>query len=163
MQYLEAGEGFQEILFPPTEFKDIEYEFRHELQNMLEKTVPQPQIIPQTKVEYMRKEDRIRFAHELLYGINQSRKVNEAVKIYKQEADNQDVNSFNCLGQLYMEGKLVQQDIGQSLIYYEKSCEKDNAEGWYRMGRLIEAHDINTSKIFIINSKLRDRQQGYQS
>lgn len=49
----------------------------------------------------------LRQAHELLYGINHSQNVKEAIKIYQQQADKKDPNAMNCLGKIYMEGTLV--------------------------------------------------------
>ena len=65
-------------------------------------------------------------------------------------------NAINCLGQIYMEGKFIDQDIGKAIKYYEKSCESDNAEAWYRMGRLLQKYNVKGDTIYILNKNIKD-------
>lgn len=59
--------------------------------------------------------DRIREAHEMMFGICRPQNINEALKIYFDEADNKgNISACNTLGKIYFEGKILTQDIAKS-------------------------------------------------
>ena len=55
--------------------------------------------------------DRVREAHEYLFGFGRPQRIKEALKTYHIEADKNNENAYNSLGQIYLEGKFFPMDL----------------------------------------------------
>ncbi|KAM3135188.1 hypothetical protein pb186bvf_012653 [Paramecium bursaria] len=73
-------------------------------------------------------------AHENIHGINCIPNISQGINLYKQAND---VNSNNALGQLYMEGKHVDQNLTTALQYYKYGVQRQNPESLYQAGKLL--------------------------
>ena len=58
--------------------------------------------------------DKIREAHEMLFGMGKPQNVTEALNIYYEEAEvNNNVVAYNAIGQIFMEGKFFPKDLNK--------------------------------------------------
>ena len=142
---LEPREGYFEVHHPP-DFHDIEEDFKKNLKNLLESYLP-PEQAP---ITYVKKEtievpikvpvyDKVRLAHELLFGFGRAQNIHDSLAIYHEEADkNGDVHACNALGELYYLGTIIPRDMNKSKHYYQKSAEAKDPEGLYHKGALYE-------------------------
>jgi len=55
-----------------------------------------------------------------------------------------------------MEGKFVEQDIGKALEYYTESCDNGDSEAWYRLGRLLQYHNVKGESIQVLNKNIKE-------
>ena len=70
--------------------------------------------------------DKIKEAHELLYGIGRARNPKKAIQIYIEEENKQNPIAYNALGKIYLEGKDVPKDIQKAYGYFNQSHDADS-------------------------------------
>ena len=142
-------EKIVEIPIPPDENKIKELVARYikdfmpkEPTKTKEKEPPQqPQII------YVPAEpDQLTKAHQLFFGFGTQKNYIEAFKLYKECDQKGNLVATNCLGRMYFEGIGVKKDISKAIEFYIKSAAKQDSEGLYRIGTLLEV--INFFIIF---------------
>ncbi|CAD8203238.1 unnamed protein product [Paramecium octaurelia] len=105
-------------------------------------------------------DDRLRIAHEMLYGIGRPQNVTEALNLYYELAEvNQDVNAFNIIAQVFSEGKIFPKDLNKAYTYWERSAAQQNAEGLYRIGRLLLDQVIDGQMLSQGKLQTRDEQK----
>ncbi|KAL4463916.1 hypothetical protein ABPG74_005853 [Tetrahymena malaccensis] len=119
-----------------TEVKFVEIE-----KEVIKKEVEIRQVeIP--KVEYIKvdskQDDLVGKGHEYVYGIGTPQQVKRGLELYKQEAKGNNCRAFNSLGQVYFEGKVVEQDLNQAYDYYLKAANLGDLEGIYQIGQFYE-------------------------
>lgn len=132
---MDAREGYMEIYHPP---KYNEKEFVEGLRQLLESNLPQ-QLHVSSKVVEKVISDSVREAHELLFGFGRPQQVQDAIKIYYDEYNTtNNLFAINSLAQIYLEGEFVERDFKKSSQFYLMSAQKDDPEGWYRLGQMLE-------------------------
>jgi hypothetical protein len=105
--------------FNVVEYQTVEIDERQfaGLQQEIEKAWPAPVIIEReskvaapiapvekeivTEIKHIREEDKLRLAHEMLFGFTRSQDISLAIKIYEEEAAKDNLNAINSLGTIY--------------------------------------------------------------
>lgn len=88
-------------------------------------------------------DDRIKKAHEMLYGIARPKNEDEAIQIYVEESKSiqaknnaNAITACNVLGMKYFKDS----DINKALLYFQKAARKNSPEAWYRIGAILEVY-----------------------
>ena len=142
---LEPREGYFEVHHPP-DFNDINEDLKRNLKSLLEAYLP-PEQAPVTLVKKETIEipikvpvhDKVRLAHELLFGFCRAQNIPDSLAIYHEEADKYgNIHACNALGDLYSLGTIIPRDPNKAKHYYEKSADARDPEGLYHKGTLYE-------------------------
>lgn len=118
--------------------KPVEKIVEKVVEKKVEVKVPEYREIVKEVVRDQPVSEKIREAHEMLYGIGRPQNITQALNDYYEEADvHSNVIAYNAIAQLFYEGKFFPKDLNKAYAYWEKSAAANNAEGLYRIGRLM--------------------------
>jgi hypothetical protein len=113
--HLESKTGeFNVVEYQTVEFDEIQFT---SLQQEVEKAWPAPIIIEReskvampavsiqkeivTEIKHIKEEDKLRLAHEMLFGFTRPQDIALALKIYEEEATKDNLNALNSLGTIH--------------------------------------------------------------
>ena len=71
-------------------------------------------------------------ANEFIYGINREENLSYGLKIYHEEAENDDPAAAVFLGQVYEEGVYLARDLNKAVKYYQKAMKANESYANYR-------------------------------
>lgn len=107
------------------------------IKDFIPKQAPPPQPIIQTREEirYVKTEDNLGRAYQLLYG---QKNYYEAMKILKDLDSKNDAEAQAILGIMHLEGLGVTKDLNKAIQFFLKAMKGGNTEATYRLAILLE-------------------------
>jgi uncharacterized protein len=77
-------------------------------------------------------------AYQYLKGIGKPLNPEKALSIFKSYAEKGDKQSINALGNMYLNGKVVEKNIGVAINYYNQAAKLGYSNSYYNLGQIYQ-------------------------